>query len=253
MATTQSQPGTVWLVGAGPGDPELLTLKAVRLLEGADVILHDSLIPDEILELASKKARCIHTGKRCGAHRMPQARINALMHRYAERGLAVVRLKGGDPFVFGRGGEELEYLRARTIPVEVVPGITAAAGCAAEAQIPLTHRAYGNALILHSGHSSNGGFQPARDYTRVFYMGLNQAGDIRRQLLDDGVDDNTPVAVILAGTTSGQKVFTGILVELETLARQRKDNSPGLIVVGDSAAIARQNQTTEPLSSIHIA
>lgn len=252
MTTTDGK-GIVWLVGAGPGDPELLTLKAARLLQQADVVLHDSLVSREVLELIPATSRRIHTGKRCGAHRMPQARINTLMHRYALRYRTVVRLKGGDPFIFGRGGEELEYLRERNIAVEVVPGITAAAGCAAACQIPLTHRDHGDALLLHSGHSREGGFSPARDYTRVFYMGLGQAGDIQRKLLEeDGIAGDTPVAVVLAGTTRDQRTISGRLDELKRLARSSDIGGPGLIIVGRSAALARTD-LPQPLSSVHVA
>jgi len=151
--------GTVWLVGGGPGDPELLTLKAMRVLSQADIVLYDSLISDEILDMLPQKCTRIHVGKRCGAHKMSQVDIQTLLLTSAKKYQRVVRLKGGDPFIFGRGGEELEFLQAHGVTVEVVPGITAAGGCAAAAGIPLTHRQYGNALMLESGHSQFGEYQ----------------------------------------------------------------------------------------------
>jgi uroporphyrin-III C-methyltransferase len=253
MSDTTSTQGTVWLVGAGPGDPELLTLKAARLLKQADVVLYDSLVSDQVLDMIAPQSKRVHVGKRCGAHRLPQARINALLHRYAGRYRTVVRLKGGDPFIFGRGGEEMMYLRERNVPVEIVPGITAAAGCAAATQIPLTHRDYGDALTVQSGHSKQGRFGPTRDYTRVFYMGLNQAGAIREALINDGIDPAMPVAIILAGTTREQAVIRGELDQLADLAAGRAGDQPGLIIVGRATALARSEGAGENISGQAVA
>ncbi|QQD21335.1 uroporphyrinogen-III C-methyltransferase [Oceanospirillaceae bacterium ASx5O] len=240
---SEPQPGTVWLIGAGPGDPELLTLKALRIISQADIVLYDSLISDDILTMLPKRCVRLHTGKRCGAHSMGQPDINKALHTAAQKYRCVVRLKGGDPFLFGRGGEELEYLQQRHIPVQIIPGITAALGCAAAAHIPLTHRQYGNALMLHSGHSQYGDFAASHSPTRVFYMGLRQAGQITGHLLNEGIAEDTPVALIVNGTLPDQRVLKGVLMDLPHLAQRCLHDSkgPGLIIVGEVAAMARVN------------
>ncbi|MDF1764385.1 MAG: uroporphyrinogen-III C-methyltransferase [Oleibacter sp.] len=235
--------GKVLLVGAGPGDPELLTLKAMRAINEADIILYDSLISDEILAMMPQKSTKICVGKRCGAHKMSQIDIQKLLIASAQKYKHVVRLKGGDPFIFGRGGEELEYLQAHGIDVDVIPGITAAAGCAAAAKIPLTHRQYGNALMLDSGHTQFGDFEPSQNPTRVFYMGLKQAGLITARLLSDGLHESTPVALIANGTLPNQEVHSGLLIDLPILAERYSASGPALIIVGEVASFAAQNQT----------
>ncbi|WP_430462365.1 uroporphyrinogen-III C-methyltransferase [Thalassolituus sp. LLYu03] len=236
--------GEVWLVGAGPGDPELLTLKAMRVISEADAVLYDSLISDDILALLPARCTRIHTGKRCGAHSMTQIDINKALLSAARKHKKVVRLKGGDPFIFGRGGEELEYLEKHGVQVQIVPGITAAGGCAAAAGIPLTHRDYGNALVLHSGHTRFNEFSPSQNPTRVFYMGLRQAGPITAHLLQEGLREDTPVALIINGTLSTQQVFKGVLMDLPHIAERVLGDSdgPGLIFVGEVAAMARVQQ-----------
>ena len=241
----QKGSGNVWLVGAGPGDPELLTLKAMRVIAEADVVLYDSLISDDILALLPHQCARIHTGKRCGAHKMTQQDINKALLSAAGKYQRVVRLKGGDPFIFGRGGEEMEYLQQRGVEVDIVPGITAAGGCAAAAGIPLTHRDYGNALVLHSGHSKFNELSPCQNPTRVFYMGLRQAGPITAQLLQEGLHESTPVALITNGTLANQQVFKGVLMDLAYLAERylkSESDGPGLIIVGEVAAMARSNK-----------
>ena len=241
----QKGSGKVWLVGAGPGDPELLTLKAMRVIAEADVVLYDSLISDDILALLPRQCARIHTGKRCGAHKMTQQDINKALLSAAGKYQRVVRLKGGDPFIFGRGGEEMEYLQQRGVEVDIVPGITAAGGCAAAAGIPLTHRDYGNALVLHSGDSKFNEFSPCQNPTRVFYMGLRQAGPITAQLLQEGLHESTPVALITNGTLANQQVFKGVLMDLSYLAERylkSESDGPGLIIVGEVAAMARSNK-----------
>ncbi|MCA6065199.1 uroporphyrinogen-III C-methyltransferase [Thalassolituus marinus] len=236
--------GEVWLVGGGPGDPELLTLKAMRVISQADAVLYDSLISDDILAMLPAKCLRIHTGKRCGAHSMTQIDINKALLTAARKYKHVVRLKGGDPFIFGRGGEELEYLEQHGVSVQIVPGITAAGGCAAAAGIPLTHREYGNALVLHSGHTKFNEFSPCQNPTRVFYMGLRQAGAITAHLLQEGITEDTPIALITNGTLPTQEVHKGVLMDLPFIAeRVLTDTSgPGLIFVGEVAAMAKVQQ-----------
>lgn len=247
MTTSNSHSfGQVALVGAGPGDPELLTLKAMRLLNQADCVLYDSLISDDILALLPRQCVRIHVGKRCGQHSMKQADIQSLLVSCARKYRQVVRLKGGDPFIFGRGGEELEYLRRYGIDTTIVPGITAAGGCAAAAQIPLTHRQYGNALLLQSGHSQFGDYQASDNPTRVFYMGKKQAGSITAGLLQQGLHEATPIALILNGTRAQQQVIKGVLMDLPFLAaRSQQDDGPALIIVGEVAALACGTQAAE--------
>lgn len=235
----QNEYGTVWLVGAGPGDPELLTLKAMRVINEADAVLYDSLISEEILDMLPRQCTRIHVGKRCGDHKMGQADIQSLLYATAKKHKTVVRLKGGDPFIFGRGGEELEYLQQRGIEVNIVPGITAAGGCAAAAKIPLTHRHKGNALLLQSGHSQYGDFEVSQAPTQVFYMGVKQAGGISARLLNDGLSPSTPVAIIANGTLKNQRVLKGKLIELPALAQQHLNHGPALIIVGDVAEFAQ--------------
>lgn len=236
----QSSMGKVWLVGGGPGDPELLTLKAMRVLSQADVVLYDSLISQEILEMLPSKCIRIHVGKRCGAHKMSQVDIQSALLSSARKYQRVVRLKGGDPFIFGRGGEELEFLQEHGVEVEVIPGITAAGGCAASAGIPLTHRHYGNALMLDSGHTQHGDYEPSQNPTRVFYMGVRQAGLITARLLDEGLSESTPIAFIINGTLASQEVHTGVLMDLPHIAERHQGDGPGLIIVGEVAAFAKR-------------
>jgi len=236
--------GVVHLVGAGPGDPELLTLRALRLLGEADVIVYDRLIDPDILDRARRDAERVYVGKSKGHHSKSQDEINALLVAFAQAGKRVVRLKSGDPFVFGRGGEELEYLRRHGVSVEVVPGISAAFGCAAAAQIPLTHRALANTVTFVSGHNSAGEIEldwaslVRRRETLVIYMGVSAAGQIARALIAHGAPLTTPAAVIENGTRSNQRTLVGTLAELDALCVDHNVTSPALIVIGEVVRLA---------------
>jgi uroporphyrin-III C-methyltransferase/precorrin-2 dehydrogenase/sirohydrochlorin ferrochelatase len=236
--------GEVSLVGAGPGDPGLLTLRALQAMQAADVILHDELVTDEVLALARREAELICVGKQKGRHSHSQDEINALLLEQALAGRNVVRLKGGDPFVFGRGGEERDYLARHGIAVSVVPGVTAALGCAAAAGIPLTHRDHASAVTFVTGHLKNG--LPAADWralvqarqTLVIYMGLSAAGAVRAELMRAGLAPATPVAIVARGTRPDQSVRVGTLDGLTRLAAGETGGGPALIIVGDVAALA---------------
>ncbi len=241
---TEPPRGGVAIVGAGPGDADLLTLRALRLLQRADVVIYDKLVGPGVLDLARRDAERIYVGKSRGDHSASQDEINALAAAKALAGRRVVRLKGGDPFIFGRGGEELDYLRRRGIAVEVVPGITAALGCAAAVGIPLTHRDHAQAVTLATGQGKDG--EPELDWatlarldqTLAIYMGVGAAGRIAARLIDNGLDAATPVAVIENGTLPGQKAAYGRLSELGRLVRQSAITGPALIVIGRVAALA---------------
>ena len=236
--------GHVALVGAGPGDAGLLTLRALRLLNEADVILHDSLVSEDVLQLARRDAQRISVGKRAGHHATPQDAINALLVEHAAAGRRVVRLKGGDPFVFGRGGEELEALRAAGIDYEVVPGITAAAACAAYAGIPLTHRDHAQSVRLVTAHARDSVDTldwPAlaqERQTLAFYMGVARLDVVQAQLLAHGRAADTPFALVENGSRPEQRVVTGTLTDLSQLARRHAVQSPALLIVGEVAALA---------------
>ncbi|WP_298744004.1 uroporphyrinogen-III C-methyltransferase [uncultured Brevundimonas sp.] len=238
-------PGVVSLVGAGPGDPELLTLKALRALQEADVVIHDRLAPAAVLERARPVARRIYVGKQRGEHSVPQEEIAALMIAEARAGRRVVRLKGGDPFVFGRGGEELEAVRAAGIDVVVVPGVTAALGCAAAAGIPLTHRDQAQAVTFVTAETRPGGAGPdwaalsAVNHTLAIYMGVAGAATVQAGLLAGGRAADTPVAVIENGSRPDQRIVTGRLDGLAGLIAREKIVSPALLIVGEVAAWAQ--------------
>jgi uroporphyrin-III C-methyltransferase/precorrin-2 dehydrogenase/sirohydrochlorin ferrochelatase len=244
----RATPGIVHIVGAGPGDPELLTLRALHLLQQADVIVHDELVAAEILAYARRDAERIHAGKSNGHPGIGQAAINALLLAHARAGKRVVRLKGGDPFIFGRGGEELEFLRANGIETEIVPGITAALGCAASSRIPLTHRDHASALILVSGHAREGAAEHdwtalARpDRTLAVYMGLSNARAVADRLIAAGLPPDTPVAIIERGTRPDERVLKGTLASLPELAAQH-DAGPALIVIGTVAGFAQVTES----------
>ncbi|EOI5794667.1 siroheme synthase CysG [Cronobacter malonaticus] len=232
--------GEVVLVGAGPGDPGLLTLKGLQQIQQADIVVYDRLVSDEIMNLVRRDADRVFVGKRAGYHCVPQEEINQILLREAQRGKRVVRLKGGDPFIFGRGGEELETLCDAGIPFSVVPGITAASGCSAYAGLPLTHRDYAQSVRLITGHLKNGGeFDwhnlAAEKQTLVFYMGLNQAAAIQEKLIEHGMDPQMPVALVENGTSVKQRVVAGVLSELGALAQRVE--SPSLITVGRVVAL----------------
>lgn len=239
-------PATVFLVGAGPGDPELLTLRAARLIGGADVIVHDGLVSREILALAPDDAELISVAKQRSRHSMPQEAINALLVDLAREGRKVIRLKGGDPFIFGRGGEEVDACRAAGVPVEVVPGISAAIGAAAQAQLPLTHRDAASAVTFVAGQCKGLSEQDwsglaGHGRTLVIYMGVATAADIADKLIADGVSPAMPVAVIENGTRADARILRTLLTDLGDMVARETVKSPALIVVGDVAshAIAR--------------
>lgn len=236
--------GRVYLVGAGPGNPDLLTLRALNVLGQADVVLHDRLASGEVLELARRDADRIYVGKRSGSHHRSQEEINRLMVSEARRGRTVVRLKGGDAFIFGRGGEELEALRDAGVSYEVVPGITAATGCAAYTGIPLTHRAHAGAVTFLTGHRVAGAGGDVEwsaiagaGKTAVVYMGLGNAAGIRQGLLDAGIGPGLPVALISSGTRDDQKTLHGTVDGLAGLARQLDRGHPVLLIIGQVAAL----------------
>jgi uroporphyrin-III C-methyltransferase / precorrin-2 dehydrogenase / sirohydrochlorin ferrochelatase len=231
--------GEVYLVGGGPGDPDLLTFRALRLMQQADVVVYDRLVSKEVLDLVRRDAERIYVGKERDNHAVPQEGINQLLVRLAHEGRRVLRLKGGDPFIFGRGGEEIDTLAAEGIPFQVVPGITAAAGCASYSGIPLTHRDYSQAVVFVTGNLKDGTVnlnwkslaQP--NQTVVFYMGLHGVKDICKGLTSHGMSGATPVALIQQGTTVNQKVFVSTLDTLPALVQRERIQPPTLIIVGE--------------------
>jgi uroporphyrin-III C-methyltransferase/precorrin-2 dehydrogenase/sirohydrochlorin ferrochelatase len=236
--TEEFKTGEVYLIGGGPGDPDLLTFKAIRLMQQADIVLYDRLVSKPVLNLVRRDATRIYVGKTAGDHPVTQENINQKMVDYALEGNRVVRLKGGDPFIFGRGGEELETLAEQGIPFQVVPGITAASGCASYAGIPLTHRDHAQSVRFIAGHHRSGKLdlnwnelaQP--NQTLVFYMGLNGLETICEQLKAHGLDANMPVALVEKGTSDKQRVFTGNLDTLPSIVRKAEAKAPTLIIVG---------------------
>ncbi|EHK9049169.1 uroporphyrinogen-III C-methyltransferase [Vibrio vulnificus] len=241
---SQLKHGEVALVGAGPGDPELLTLKALNYLQQAEVVLYDYLVSDEIMALAANDAILVCVGKRAGHHSVPQEKTNQLLVDFAKQGYKVVRIKGGDPFVFGRGGEELEVLADAGITFQVVPGITAAAGATAYAGIPLTHRDYAQSAMFITGHLKAESDQldwstlARGQQTLVIYMGLMKSNYIQEQLIKHGRRAQTPIAIIERGTQLSQKVFKGQLSELSDLAK--KAEAPALIVIGEVVQLSQK-------------
>ena len=252
-----AEQGIVYLVGAGPGDPELLTLRALRVLQEADVIVHDRLIGERILEYARRDAERIYVGKARGSHARTQDEINELLARHARAGRRVARLKGGDPFVFGRGGEEREYLLRQGLRVEVVPGVTAAIGCAAATGIPLTHRDQAQTLTIVTAHGRDG--EPDLDWralardrqTLAIYMGASAAGRVAGRLAEHGRDPATPAAVIANGTLAEQRTVVGELRDLERLAREA-GSGPALILIGEVVrhAEAWSTRARSPLAAV---
>ena len=244
----QKPKGEVYLVGAGPGDPELLTLKALRLMQQADVVIYDRLVSPAILELCRRDADKVYVGKARSNHSVPQEGINALLVEYAAKGKRVCRLKGGDPFIFGRGGEEIQELFAAGVTFQVVPGITAASGCAAYAGIPLTHRDYAQSVRFLTGHLKEGSPElPWQELvypnqTLVLYMGLVGLEKICAQLIAHGQRSDMPVALISKGTTPEQKVVVGTLADIADKVTQHHIQAPTLTIIGEVVSLRDQLQ-----------
>ena len=231
--------GEVFLVGAGPGDPELLTLRALHLIQKADICIYDNLVSKEILELVRRDAHMIYAGKLRNNHTIEQKEINRLLVKYAKKGLRVLRLKGGDPFVFGRGGEEISELMAKNIKFQVIPGITAATGVSAYAGIPLTHRDYSQSCIFITGHEKNGVLNINWDnlthenQTIVIYMGLNSLPIIAQNLIDSGMRKDMPIALVQEGTTDNQKVVVSTISKVNSKILKTDIQSPVIIIIGE--------------------
>jgi uroporphyrin-III C-methyltransferase/precorrin-2 dehydrogenase/sirohydrochlorin ferrochelatase len=240
--------GRVSIVGAGPGDPDLLTVRALARIAAADVIVHDRLVDPAVLAHARADARRIYVGKAKGCHAMPQEQINALLVSLAREGLAVVRLKGGDPFVFGRGGEELAHLESHGIESEIVPGVTAALGCAASAGIPVTHRDLAQAVTFVTGHAKSG-TEPDLDWaalaranhTLVVYMGVATASKIAARLTGAGMEASMPVAIVENGTRHNERIVAGRLGDLGVLIDTHQVKGPAVLVIGRVAALTRRD------------
>ena len=236
---TDHQAGEVYLVGGGPGDPDLLTFRALRLMQQADVVLYDRLVAPGIVELVRKEAQRIYVGKQSDSHTVSQSELNTMMVTLAQQGKRVLRLKGGDPFIFGRGGEEIEELSSSGIPFQVVPGITAAAGCAAYAGIPLTHRDYAHSCLFVTGHLKDGKLsfnwdallQPTQ--TVAIYMGVKGIDVLQKNLLEQGMAPDMPAAIIQQGTTPNQKVFVGKVATLTQTVADEEVKPPSMIVIGE--------------------
>jgi uroporphyrin-III C-methyltransferase/precorrin-2 dehydrogenase/sirohydrochlorin ferrochelatase len=235
----EQQCGEVYLVGAGPGDPDLLTFRALRLMQKAEVVVYDNLVSKAIVEMTRRDATRIYVGKERDNHTMPQEEINTLMVRLAKEGKRVLRLKGGDPFIFGRGGEEIETLAEQGVPFQVVPGITAASGVSAYAGIPLTHRDYAQSVIFTTGHLRDGTLNldwvtlSRPNQTVVIYMGLGGLSEICKQLTAHGLSPLQPIAVVMNGTKIDQKVVVGTLQTIVELVTQAGLKSPSLIIIGE--------------------
>lgn len=252
----QDRIGSVWLVGAGPGDVELLTVKALRLIQQAEVVVYDRLVSQEILALIPQTALSIDVGKAPGFHGLKQAQINQLLVELASAGQTVIRLKGGDPFIFGRGGEEMACVQEAGIACHIVPGITAATGCAAATGIPLTHREMAQSVRFITGHGKDG--KPQLDWqslkdarqTLVFYMGLTWCEALSERLIAFGRNAQTPVAIIERGTRADQRVTLTTLQQLAATVAREKPQSPALLIVGDVVRLYRGYPAgvTEPAS-----
>ena len=244
----QQPKGEVYLVGAGPGDPELLTLKALRLMQQADVVIYDRLVSQPIMDLCRRDAEKVYVGKARSNHAVPQEGINALLVKYAQEGKRVCRLKGGDPFIFGRGGEEIEELFAAGVPFQVVPGITAASGCSAYAGIPLTHRDYAQSVRFLTGHLKEGSPELPwqelvyENQALVLYMGLVGLEKICEKLIAHGQRADMPVALVSKGTTPEQKVVVGTLADIASKVSEHQIQAPTLTIIGEVVRLREQLQ-----------
>lgn len=251
--------GKVYLVGGGPGDPDLLTVKALRLIQSSDVIVYDALISQPILDLCSDQAEKISVGKLANRHTLPQDQINALLVKLAKQGKTVCRLKGGDPYIFGRGGEEALDLVKSKIEYEVVPGITAAAACSASTGIPLTHRDFAQSIQFVTGHGKATTKQQqenpvdwakmtAENQTLVVYMGILKSPEIKANLIKHGRAPETPVAIVEKGTRPDQRVVVGELADLDHLVQVHQIGSPALIIIGDVVSLYQQLSPEQQIS-----
>lgn len=252
-ASTGTVTGEVYLVGAGPGDPDLLTFRALRLMQKADVVLYDNLVSEGVMELVRRDAERIYVGKKRSNHTLPQDDINALLVKLAKEGKRVLRIKGGDPFIFGRGGEEIEKLAEQGIPFQVVPGISAANGIASYAGIPLTHRDYAQAVTFVTGHLKDGTVNldwPALSrphHTVVIYMGLEGLAEICRNLMQHGLPPSHPIAVVQQGTTRHQRVMAGTLADLPARVAEAGFKAPTLTIVGEVVGLREKLAWFEPV------
>ncbi|MDB2590406.1 siroheme synthase CysG [Candidatus Thioglobus sp.] len=250
--SSDSEVGEVYLVGGGPGDPDLLTFKALRLMQQADVILYDRLVSKDVMELVRRDAELIYVGKERDNHSVPQEGINQLLVDLAKKGRRVCRLKGGDPFIFGRGGEEIETLAENGIPFQVVPGITAASGCSTYSGIPLTHRDYSQSCRFVTGHLKDGSMNLPWDelaveqQTIVFYMALKGAKHLSDKLIEHGMRSNMPVALVEKGTTPDHRVWTTTLGELPTIVATQPIKAPTLIIVGEVVKLREKLNWFDP-------
>ena len=235
--------GQVWLVGAGPGDPDLITVKALRLIQQAEVVIHDRLVAPALLKECSSDALLIDVGKRPGHHAVPQSGIEALLIHHALRGKRVVRLKGGDPFIFGRGGEEIETLVEHGVKFQVVPGITAASGCGSYAGIPLTHRDYAQSVRFLTGHLKDGtlnlpwGELVFEHQTLVIYMGLSGLSELTGRLIEHGMREDMPVALISKGTLSDERVLIGTVANIAEKVKAAELPAPTLTIIGEVVSL----------------
>lgn len=250
--TVVKQTGEIYLVGAGPGSPDLLTFRALRLIQQAEVVLYDRLVAPEIVELARKDAKYIYVGKKRDQHALHQSEINQLLIDLAKQGNRVLRLKGGDPFIFGRGGEEIESLSAQQIPFQVVPGVTAALGCASYAGIPLTHRDYAHTCIFTTGHLKNGNIEMNWDalirpqQTIAVYMGISGLDVLCKKLMEYGMSVTMPAALIQQGTTLKQKVCISNVQNLSDTAKKYHIQPPAMLIIGEVVKLHKKLSWFEP-------
>jgi uroporphyrin-III C-methyltransferase len=256
MRPKNTSKGKVFLVGAGPGDPDLLTLKAEHVIKSADIVLYDKLVDERVLALVPKKVELLDVGKDPNHHKVPQQRINDLLVTYAKKGKRVVRLKGGDPYVFGRGGEEAEELVANGIDVEIVPGISSAVAVPAYAGIPVTHRKYASTLTIITGHEAAGNelkwdVLAQLDGTLVILMGVGALAENVANLIAFGKPAQTPAAIIAQGTTSRQKVVVSVLDDIARKAEQANVEAPAVLVVGDVVKLAHILRQQDANASNH--
>lgn len=249
--------GKVWLVGAGPGDADLLTVKALRAITTADIIFYDQLVSEEICALFPKNTPALYVGKVKNNHSIPQEDLNQLLVNQAQLGLNVCRIKGGDPFVFGRGGEELLELRSAGVEAEVIPGITSASGCSTYADIPLTHRGISQGCTFVTGHAEksldvNWSALAQLNHTLVFYMGLTRSGDISEKLLASGLAADTPVAIIENGCRKNQRDIISTLSEFPATVLREQVQSPALIIVGQVVNMKEQLQVKTWINELQV-